>query len=133
MGKMLSYIGILGTIFVATDENMKKEISTMVSTLKKTSNGISNNMNIINKTINDLANSYRISFNLGENKFSFNDLYIYFSNKVSSVWNSGEVIKVVFSMIMFVLGVISLVVSRAGKNVWEYLFGNSSLAGWSDV
>lgn len=111
MGKMLSYGGVLGTLYVATDENMQRELNEMVSSITQTADGITTGMNTINKAIDDLSSPYRISFKLGDNQLSLNDICSYFANKVSSLWNSGEAFKVILSMLMVVLGVIALIIS----------------------
>lgn len=108
MSKMLSYVGVLGSVYVATDENTKREFTKIWSEVNKTSEGISSGMSEINSFIDDLQ---RISFNLGGNQLSLNDLYVHFYDKVVTVWNSGEVFKVILSMIMLVVGLISLIVS----------------------
>jgi len=111
MGKGLTYAGILGTIYVATDENLQKEVSEILSAFSDTTEGITSGMNEINKAISGLSDPYRISFKLGSNQFSLVDIYTAFMNKVASVWNSGEAFKVIASMIMLVLGAILLVLS----------------------
>lgn len=111
MGKMLSYGGVLGTLYLATDENMQRELNEMVSSITRTADGITTGMNTINNAIDDLANPYRISFKLGGNQLSLKDVYIYFANKVNLLWNSGETLKVILAMLMIILGVIALIVS----------------------
>lgn len=127
MGKALSYAGILGTIYVATDEKTQQEISKMMESFNKTTEGITEGMNKINKAMDDLQ---RISFKLGENNFSLNDLYVGFSNKIASLWNSGEALKVVSSMIMLIIGVISLIISPIVSSVLYIKNGVKDKGNW---
>jgi len=107
MGNLVKYVGSLAALSAVTNEETQQEIFKALS-LDKMTNTITSGMGEINKAIDDIRGPVRISFNLGDNKFSLNDLYVYFSNKVATVWNSGGIFQTIISIILFVFGVVSL-------------------------
>jgi len=109
MGNLLKYVGTLGAISFATDEEAQRELLKALS-LDKMTKGITSGMSEINQTIDDIRGSRKISFHLGNNQLSLNDLYVYFSDKVSVLWNSGNMFQAIMAIIVLVLGVIGLFV-----------------------
>ena len=107
MGNILKYVGSLGALSLATDEQAQQEILKALS-LDKMTKGITSGMNEINQTIDDIRGTRKISFHLGGNQFSWNDLYVYFSEKVSAVWNSGNAFQAIIALIILILGGIGL-------------------------